>query len=169
MNSMGPERLGRLVDEHAAALVLYAGLWCSAPEDVVQEALLELVRQPSEPDNVAGWLYRVVRNRAISVSRSEARRRRREAAAARQRPRLFESSEGDRLDAAAATAALAQLAMEERETIVARLWGGLSLAEVAELTGTSTATAWRRYQSGLGALRERLGVSWAEKKTSRRR
>jgi len=168
MNPAGPELLSRLLDEHAAALVLYAQQWCRGPEDVVQEALLELVRQPTVPENVVGWLYRVVRNRAISASRSETRRSRRELAAAEARGPWFAASEGDRLDVAAATAALEQLPIEQRETIVARLWGGLSLAEVAELTGTSTATAWRRYESGLAALRERLGVTCAQKKTSRR-
>lgn len=168
MNSAGPELLTRLLDEHAAALVLYARQWCGTPEDVVQEALLELVRQPAVPENVLGWMYRVVRNRAISASRSESRRSSREAAAAEACGRWFTPCEGDRLDADAATAALAELTIEQRETIVARLWGGLSLAEVAELTGVSTATAWRRYESGLAALRERLGVTCPQKKTSRR-
>ncbi len=169
MNRAGPELLTKLLDEHAAALVLYARQWCRTPEDVVQEALVELARQAAVPDNVVGWLYRVVRNGAISAARSEARRSRRETLAAEARRPWFHAADGDRLDAAAATAALEQLPMDQRETIVARLWGGLSLAEVAELTGTSTATAWRRYQSGLAALRERLGVSCAEKKTSNRR
>ena len=35
---MGPELLAQLVSQHATALVLYAGQWCDAPEDVVQEA-----------------------------------------------------------------------------------------------------------------------------------
>ena len=64
---MGPEAFGRLVDEHTGALVLYARQWCSAPEDVVQEALLKLVAQTKAPDHPVAWLYRVVRNAAISV------------------------------------------------------------------------------------------------------
>ena len=40
----------RLIDAHAAPLVLYARLWCDAPEDVVQEAFLKLVRQGRPPD-----------------------------------------------------------------------------------------------------------------------
>ncbi|HZT78720.1 MAG TPA: hypothetical protein VFA26_00740 [Gemmataceae bacterium] len=47
---MGPEQLGRLIDQHAAALVLYARQWCAAPEDVVQEALVKLVRQRKPPE-----------------------------------------------------------------------------------------------------------------------
>ena len=64
MSGVGPELLGRLVDENAAALVLYARQWCSAPEDVVQEAFLKLAAQKPAPDNPVAWLYRVVRNAA---------------------------------------------------------------------------------------------------------
>jgi RNA polymerase sigma factor (sigma-70 family) len=159
MNAVGPELLTRLLDEHGAALVLYAQQWCDSPEDVVQEALLQLVRQAEAPENVVGWVYRVVRNGAISAARSARRRGRREAAAAHRGEPWFNPSEAQRLDAAAATAALKQLPIEERETIVARLWGGLTLEQIAELTGTSKSTVHRWYQSGLSALRERLGVA----------
>src|SRR5436190_7938629 len=82
---MDPEVLARLIDRHAAALVLYARQWCAAAEDVVQEALVKLAGQRPPPRNVAGWLYRVVRNGAISAARAESRRRRHEAQAARGR------------------------------------------------------------------------------------
>jgi RNA polymerase sigma factor (sigma-70 family) len=169
MNAVGPELLTRLLDEHGAALVLYAQQWCGTPEDVVQEAFLRLVRQKAVPENVAGWLYRVVRNGAISASRSAARRRRHEAAAADRRECWFKPSESERLDAATATRLLGELPIEQRETVVARLWGGLRFDEIAELTGSSTSTAHRRYQAGLAALRERLGVACPEKDPASRR
>jgi len=68
MTVMGPEHLARLVDEHAAALVLYARQRCANPEDVVQEAFLRLVEQRQAPDSPAAWLFRVVRNLAVSAS-----------------------------------------------------------------------------------------------------
>jgi RNA polymerase sigma-70 factor (ECF subfamily) len=55
---------------------------------------------------------------------------------------------------------LAELASELREVIVARLWGGLTFAEIAELVGCSLATAQRRYQAGLNELKERLEGQW---------
>jgi RNA polymerase sigma-70 factor (ECF subfamily) len=158
MGVMGPERLGRLVDEHAAALVLYARQWCAAPEDVVQEAFVKLAAQPRPPDNVAGWLYRVVRNGALSAARAGRRRRRHEAAAAARTPDWFEPLEGGCLDAAAAAEALAALPVDEREVVVAHLWGGLSFEQIAEVAGVSSSTAHRRYQAALAALRERLRV-----------
>ncbi len=156
---MGPEQLSRLVDDYAAALVLYARQWCAAAEDVVQEAFVKLAAQRAPPDNVAGWLHRVVRNGALAAGRAERRRRRHESDAARRSPSWFAPSEATRLDAETATAALQKLPLEQRETLVAHLWGGLTFEQIGELTGVSSSTAHRRYLAGLSALRERLRVS----------
>jgi RNA polymerase sigma factor (sigma-70 family) len=159
MGLIGPEILTRLLDEHAAALVLYAQQLCDTPEDVVQEAFLALVRQAEPPKNPIGWLYRVVRNEAINASRNLRRRIKRETAVANASEPWFNASVDDRLDAAEAAQAMRQLPIEQRETIVARLWGGLTFDEIAQLTGTSTSTVHRWYQAGLNELRERLGVT----------
>lgn len=153
---MGPDLLARLLDEHGSALVLYARTWCNMPDDVVQQALLKLVRQPRLPDRLVPWLYRVVRNEAISASRARQRRRRHETAAAERAASWFVPGTADRLDAAEAARALAKLPQREREVIVARLWGGLSFEEIAELMETSSTSAHRWYEAGLAALRERL-------------
>ena len=83
---MNSQRLAELVDAHAAALELYAARWAAAPEDCVQEAFVELARQPEEPERVRAWLFRVVKNRALNALRGRRRRREREEAAARLRP-----------------------------------------------------------------------------------
>jgi RNA polymerase sigma factor (sigma-70 family) len=155
---MGPEQLGQLVDRHAAALTLYARQWCAAPEDVVQEAFLKLVRQRPVPRQVVPWLFRVVRNGAISVARSEKRRRRYEMAAAEELPVWFESTIGAGLDGETAVAALRNLTPEERETITLHLWGGLTFEEIAQVAECSSSTAHRWYAAGLESLRERLHV-----------
>lgn len=164
MNRVGPELLSRLLDEHAARLTLYARQWCGSPEDVVQEAFILLVRQAETPENPVGWLYRVVRNGAISASRASGRRSKHEEAAARRTEPWFEPTPDDRLDADQAARALEQLPLEQRETIVARLWGGLSLEQIATLTGASTSTVHRWYHAGLSALRERLGEVCLDKR-----
>ncbi|HMF13447.1 MAG TPA: sigma-70 family RNA polymerase sigma factor [Gemmataceae bacterium] len=154
---MGPELLGRLVDEHAAALVLYARQWCAAPEDVVQDAFLKLVVLKPPPEEPVPWLFKVVRNGAISSTRSARRRQRHETEASSRLPAWFVPTEGAGLDVAAATTALQGLPEEQREIIVAHLWGGLTFEQIAELTGTPASTAHRWYLAGLSALRERLG------------
>lgn len=158
MDVLTRETVVRLWDEHSAALVLYAQQFCGAPEDVVQEAFLLLVRQGSALENPVGWIYRVVRNRALNAARSHGRKSHREAVVAAQRKPWFETTVGDGLDAAEAAAALEELPLEQRETIVARLWGGLSFEEISQLSGTSLSAAYRSYQRGLATLREKLGT-----------
>ncbi|HTQ39449.1 MAG TPA: RNA polymerase sigma factor [Pirellulales bacterium] len=158
MNAPGPELLGRLLDEHAAALTLLARQWCSTPDDIVQEAFLQLSRQKDCPRDAAAWLYRVVRNGAISAARAESRRQRHETAAAAQTHRWFAETPGEMaIDAQAAAAALAQVSLEEREVIVAHLWGGLTFVQIAELMNSTSSTVHRRYQAGLWTLRNLLG------------
>jgi RNA polymerase sigma-70 factor (ECF subfamily) len=68
----------------------------------------------------------------------------------------FVPTEADRLDALSAAEALAGRPLDERETIIAHLWGGLTFRQIGELAGISAATAFRRYESALCALRSRL-------------
>jgi RNA polymerase sigma factor (sigma-70 family) len=157
--AIGPEFLGRLFDRHAAALELYARQLCDCAEDVVQEALIELVGQACAPDDAVAWLYRVVRNRAISASRSAGRRKRHETEAAGCRPAWFERSAAELIDAGTAAAALESLPVEQREVVVARIWGGLSFGQIGQLVGVSDSAAHRRYEAALSALRQKLRVA----------
>lgn len=163
---MGPETLARLVDDHSAALVLYARQWCFTPEDVVQEAFVKLVEQPKPPSTPLPWLYRVVRNGALEAARKERRRRTHEQAVAVNQTAWFVPTEAPGLDGAAAAAALATLPIEQREAIVARLWGGLTFEEIADLAGSSSSSVHRWYVAGLATLRERLGVACPTKPTN---
>ena len=160
---MDSDWLGGLVDRYAAALELYARQWCHAPEDVVQEAFLKLVAQRPLPDQPAAWLFRVVRNGALNAALAARRRRHHEAEAAAEAVSWFqtdtEAAGPDSLDAEAASAALESLPLEQREAIVARLWGGLTFEQVGELSGCSASTAHRQYVAGLTMIRERLGVT----------
>jgi RNA polymerase sigma-70 factor (ECF subfamily) len=154
--SMTPRQLGELIDRHGPALVLYARQWTAAPEDVVQEAFQKLIALRHPPDDPPAWLFRVVRNSALDAAKADRRRQRREAVA---RPaRWFVEPEIDGLDAEKAVAALGRLPAELRETIVARLWGGLTFDQIAAVAGCSASSAFRRYEAGIAALRESLGV-----------
>ena len=154
---MDPDHLGYLIDRYLPALVLYARQWCRAPEDVVQEAFIKLARQAEPPIHPVAWMYRAVRNRAISESRSERRRQNHEGRVAAGAAVVHTVRRPARLDALAATRASARPA-GTREIIVAHLWGGLTFEQIAELTGGSAATCWRRYTAGLSALRKTMGA-----------
>jgi RNA polymerase sigma-70 factor (ECF subfamily) len=71
-----------LLEHHAAALELCARQFCRCPENVVQEAVIELAAQREAPQDDLAWLYGVVRHKAISAARSERRRKQREDRAA---------------------------------------------------------------------------------------
>lgn len=158
MIMMGPEGLRRLVDTHAAALVLLARQWCVSAEDVVQEAFIKFAAQRPIPTNPAGWLYRVVRNGAISAARAEKRREKHEKQASHQRSEWFLPCEGGEIDPHDAVAALERLPLDQREIVIAHLWGGLTFEQIGQLVGVSASTAHRRYLDGLRILRERLNL-----------
>jgi RNA polymerase sigma-70 factor (ECF subfamily) len=154
MAPLEPTILGRLYRRHAPALRLYARQWGDSAEDLVHDAFIRLAQQSPPPERVLPWLYRVVRNAALASQRSAARRRRREQCVST--PESWFSAAEQNLDAREATRLLTELPLELREVIAARLWGGLTFEEIAELIGCSLPTANRRYHAGLIQLRERL-------------
>ena len=158
MPPIDPTTLGRLYRQHAPALRLYARQWADSADDLVQEAFVRLAQQSPPPEQVLPWLYRVIRNQALANHRSTTRRRQRETRSGN--PEAWFATVEDQLDAREATRLLAELTLELREVIVARLWGGLTFAEIGELVGCSLATAQRRYQAGLTELKERLEGQW---------
>jgi RNA polymerase sigma factor (sigma-70 family) len=158
MPRIGPEELGRLYREHAPALRLYVQQWSMGAEDLVQDAFIKLAQQAPAPDRVLPWLYRVVRNGVLAAGRGQARRRRRENRASA--AEAWFAATDDCIDGREATRLLAELPLDQREVVVARIWGGLTFEEVARLVGCSLPTAHRRYQDALAVLRERLEVPW---------
>jgi RNA polymerase sigma-70 factor (ECF subfamily) len=150
------ELLGRLLDEQGPALALYAAQFCDAPDDCVQEALVELARQPRVPENAIAWLYRVVKHRALNAARGARRRRDREARVAELRLLAGDATAFDRFDLEAAAGALQQLDADEREAVVMRIWGGLTFEQIAAALEVSKTTAQRVYRQALSQLRERL-------------
>jgi RNA polymerase sigma-70 factor (ECF subfamily) len=154
MPALEPDMLGRLYREHAPVLRLYARQWPVCGEDLVHDAFVKLAKQTRAPERVLPWLYAVVRNLAFASHRAASRRRGREGEVSSQQ--AWFTAVDDQLDAQHATQVLSGLELELREVIVARIWGGLTFEEIAQLVGCSLPTAHRRYQTGLAELRTRL-------------
>lgn len=144
--------IAALVDQHGAALALYASQWTDEPDDCVQESLMELARQRETPDSPLSWMYRVVKRRALNAVRATTRRRGREREAFRRRLSAAPGAPDPAATSALADA-VAQLDDSSREAIVLRAWGGLTFAELGQALGVSTATAARRYDDGIAKLR----------------
>ncbi len=165
MASIDPATLGGWYDAHAAALVLYARQFVSPgeAEDIVQDVFVRLMAQRGRPDNARAWLFRSVRNAAVSRLRAGHRRRRREQARAAGRREAFESRPEDLIDARVARQLLASLPQDQREVVVLRVWSGLTLREIAETTDAGITSVFRRYRAGLAALRKGMESSCHKK------
>ncbi len=151
------QEIASLLDEHSTPLALYASQWTASPDDCVQEAFVELAAQAVRPENPIGWLYKVVRNRALNASRSEQRRKNREQVAAKQNEMKDRVSRIDRTDEQQnLLCTLESLPGDQRELIALRIWSGLTWEEIAKLIGTSSSTAQRKYVSALELLKTKL-------------
>lgn len=161
---INPADVSNWFEAHAAPLVLYARQWLTGAiaEDVVQEVFVRLMSQRRAPDSVKAWLYRAVRNEAISQWRTSQRRRHRELAMAVDET-WFERDSADSIDAELAADLIRELPAEQREAVVLRIWGGLTLAEISMITGSPLSTVFHHYQQGLRAVRKQMGVTCEKK------
>ena len=137
---------------HGAALLLYARQWYWVPEDALQEALIDLLRQAPVPRHPVAWLFTTIRRRAMNLARAEQRRTRHQRKAAAEQATWFLSDDDTPFEPGELERMLAQLPQLEREIVVARIWGELSFEQIAALVTRSTSAVHRRYQRALGVL-----------------
>ena len=145
-----------LFKAHSAALLLYARQWLDAggAEDVVQDVFAKLLaggRIPAEPRT---WLFRCVRNAAVSAWRSNRRRSHREKISAP--ASWFIHGGDDRLDASLAQDAMGRLPPAQREIVTLRIWSGLTLAEIRKVTGMPVSSIHEQYRDALKQMRAYL-------------
>lgn len=161
----GPDEatIRELFIAHGPALLLYARQWLDRPaaQDVVQDVFVRLIAGRKLPAEPRTWLFRCVRNAAISAWRSSSRRGQRELAASRAESSgaWFVPRIDDRIDAEAAQRALADLPAAQREIVMLRIWSDLTLAEVARVTGLPVSTIHDQYRTAIKAVRQRLEQS----------
>jgi RNA polymerase sigma-70 factor (ECF subfamily) len=152
---LSAEDVRRLYDRHGPALVAYACTFATdgaAAEDVVHQVFLRLLSaEVAMPDVPVAYVYRAVRNTALNAWRSGQRD-----APLDPENNVFEHRGGNREAALALQKALAELPEEQRETVVMRMWSGLTLEEVAAATSVPLNTVASRYRYALEKLREKL-------------
>lgn len=118
----------------------------------MQEALIDLVRQNPVPNDLAAWFYTTVRRRAMNLARAEGRRAKHHRQAGEHRESWFLPADSDLDDRIDYESLLAQLPPTEREIVVARIWGELTFAQIADLVDQPLSTVHRRYQQALAEL-----------------
>ena len=154
------DEMVKIIDAHFAPLLLYARQWDAvSAEDLVQEAFLKLLRVSYKkgcPDNVAAWLFQVVRNGAVSRFRKNSRREKHERNRAVTQITWSVPTQELTLESAELTEMLDQLPLELREPVILRIWGGLSFDEIAATTNTPRTTVFRKFHEALEMLKKRM-------------
>ena len=148
------------LDQHGAALVLFARQWVSRgtdAEDVVQEAFIRFWRARHQVAEPTAYLYACVKHCALDWQRGRNRQARREEAVARPEgePLFTDSLEQDERRIAIETA-LSTLPETQRAVLLMKIWGGLSFLQIGEALQISANTAASRYRYALAKLREEM-------------
>ncbi len=159
--TMDAERLSGWYDVCCDKLVLYARNWLSeeSARDVVQGAFVRLMTQIAMPADVQAWLFRTVRNAAITRLRRRASRARQARRLCQAQSPWFESRPEDLIDARTAERILRSLPPQQREVVLLRIWGQLSLGQIGKIVGSPLSTVHSRYKAALAAIRERMEQS----------
>ena len=166
MGSMNPARLSEWYDAYCDRLLLYARTWldADAAQDVVQAAFARLMSQTQAPSDVQAWLFRTVRNGAITRLREAQRHKRHDRRLSEKSSSWFENRPDDLIDGRAAQQVLMSLPEPQREVVLLRIWGQLTLAQIAQIVGSPVTTVHSRYKAALAAIRERMEQSCKTKK-----
>jgi RNA polymerase sigma-70 factor, ECF subfamily len=154
------ELYDRCADRLHHWLVLRLGSRADA-DDVLQESFVRLARTRKKLAGVespTAYLFAIARNEALRLlaRRSRDSRARSSLAAGD----LFCQPADAGLEAAEAadalTAALDKLPVEQREVVELKTYGGLTLAEIAQVTGAPPGTVATRWRAAVARLKEIL-------------
>ena len=158
MAAMDPESLSVWYEAYSSRLRLYARNWLTdeAAQDAVQSAFVRLMAQVLTPRDVQAWLFRTVRNEAITRLRQQQRVTRLNGPLVDQQEPWFEGHVEDLIDGRAAQQILMDLPDVRREVVLLRIWGQLSLQQVSQVVGSPLTTIHSRYKAALAAIRERM-------------
>jgi RNA polymerase sigma-70 factor (ECF subfamily) len=161
MGSIDSQRLATWYDAYSDALMLYARHWLGsdAAQDAVQGAFMKLMGQARVPSDVKAWLFRTVRNEAVTRLRRERCRRRHDRQLSARRSPWFESRPDDLIDGRKAQEVLMTLPEAQREVVLLRIWGQLSLKQISEVVASPLTTVHSRYKAALAAIKERMQQS----------
>jgi len=163
------EALGLFYDRHASVAL---GLLCrilrnrNEAEEVLQEAFLQVWRDAPRYDSgrssPRGWLFLIVRSRALDRHRATTSRRRREDEAAQTAATLAVAPLGtSRLEHGESRrrigSALGRLPPEQRRVLELSFYEGLSQTQIAEALNAPLGTVKSRALMAMKKMRQMLG------------
>ena len=151
-----PDEVNSLYQKHGATLAGYAcscGLDHALAEDVVHQLFLKMLGEKAfVPQAPVAYLFRATRNACLNLRRDRSR----ETELPDTEPWLIHSR-GGQDEALILQKALQELPEEQRETVFLKIWSGMTLQEIADVTETPLNTVASRYRYALEKLREHLG------------
>jgi RNA polymerase sigma-70 factor (ECF subfamily) len=157
-----PRTLESVWRQYGTRLILYAAALVkdrSQGEDIIQTLFVRLLSTGILPptEGEATYLFRAVRNVAFNELRS--RKRARRAYSSLLEPVSQDPGEAAELGELGIRieSVILELPSEEREAVVLKIWGDVSFAHGATISGVSEKTFEYRYYKGLGIIKERLG------------
>lgn len=161
------DEVQRWYEQHGPALVAYASAILgdrNRAEDVLQQVFYKLLKgkmKVSEPEKA--YLFRAVRNTALSMTRRSGREVSLDDGAAEHGERTARTGQGwfeapaelsywnSKLESA-----IRELPPEQSEALVMRIWGEMKFDEIASVLDISINTVASRYRYALARLRERM-------------
>ena len=166
MAAINQKQLAEWYEAHGTELMLYAHQLGpdQQAEDIVQDAFIKLLKQRRCPDNVRAWLFRVVRNSSVSLIRRIQQRRRAGRKLLNREVMWFESRPDNLIDARQAQDILQTLPSHLCEIVLLRIWGQMSLKEIAHVMDKSIPWIHHEYKTALEMIRKKLEHSSCIKK-----
>jgi RNA polymerase sigma-70 factor (ECF subfamily) len=144
-----------MYEKHGAALAAYAcsyGLDHASAEDVVQQLFLKMLgKKAFVPQAPLAYLYRATRNASLNL-----RRDRRRETNLKETEAWFTHPSGNEAEILQLQRALEELPEEQKETVFLKVWSGMTLLEISQVTETPLNTVASRYRYALEKLRDRL-------------
>jgi RNA polymerase sigma-70 factor (ECF subfamily) len=150
---LNADQVKSLYEKHGAALAAYAcscGLDHASAEDVVQQLFAKLLGDKAfVPLSPLAYLYRATRNASLNLRRDRKRETNLE-----RTDFWFVHPTGDQDEILYLQQALRQLPDEQRETLFLKIWSGMTLLEISEMTEIPLNTVASRYRYALEKLRQ---------------
>jgi len=158
MAAISQKQLAEWYEAYGTELMLYARQWNpdQQAEDIVQDAFIKLLKQGRCPENVRAWLFRVVRNASISIVRRLQQGRRAGRKFLHRDVMWFESRPENLIDARLAQDILQTLPSHLCEIVLLRIWGQMSLKEIAQVMSKSIPWIHNEYKTALEMIRKKL-------------
>ncbi|HZI56741.1 MAG TPA: sigma-70 family RNA polymerase sigma factor [Verrucomicrobiae bacterium] len=147
------QEVQNLYQRHGPALLAYATSLLTdrgMAEDVLHQVFLGLLGKSELPQEATPYLFRAVRNRALNSRRNAVR------LTSLDDQQWLVKPQGMMEAGLEVERALRELPPEQREVVVMRIWGEMTLAEIATVLDVPANTVASRYRYALDKLRATL-------------